>query len=217
MSSYDVVIFDCDGVILDSNAIKNNAFSKALEDEPQELIDKFIAYHKANGGISRYIKFQYFFDEIKKEPSIEKLHNALEKYASIVQHELISCNYIKGVESYIEHLNQNDIKCYVNSGSDEKELIEVFKKRGLINKFQMILGSPNTKQENIKRILNQLANKKVLYFGDAALDMKTAEYFGYDFIFIYEKSDWTKWREKIVSSSHKYYLNFDEYMKKGSK
>ena len=39
-------IFDCDGVILNSNEIKSNAFAQSLKDEPTDLVDAFIEYHK---------------------------------------------------------------------------------------------------------------------------------------------------------------------------
>jgi len=57
---YDYLIFDCDGVILDSNRLKSQAFADALLDEPPERIKAFVRYHKQHGGISRYEKFRYF-------------------------------------------------------------------------------------------------------------------------------------------------------------
>ena len=53
--NFDFFVFDCDGVILDSNLLKTIAFSKSLPEYP-EKVSKFIDYHKANGGISRYKK-----------------------------------------------------------------------------------------------------------------------------------------------------------------
>ena len=60
ISKYKSLIFDCDGVILNSNKIKSNAFRKVLKKFNQIAVDEFIKYHKDNGGISRYIKFEYF-------------------------------------------------------------------------------------------------------------------------------------------------------------
>ena len=66
-SQYKQVIFDCDGVILDSNDIKSNAFARSLVDEDKELVKQFITYHKKNGGVSRFKKFEYFFKNIKNQ------------------------------------------------------------------------------------------------------------------------------------------------------
>ena len=60
LTKYNSFVFDNDGVIMDSNAAKTDAFAKALEGEDQELIEEFLQYHKDFGGISRFEKFEYF-------------------------------------------------------------------------------------------------------------------------------------------------------------
>ena len=64
---YTHAFFDCDGVILNSNKVKSEAFALALEGESPELVRKFVQYHQKNGGISRFVKFEYFFKHIKKQ------------------------------------------------------------------------------------------------------------------------------------------------------
>ena len=53
IEKYKSVVFDNDGVIMDSNAAKTEAFALALEGEEEVLIEEFINYHKAFGGVSR--------------------------------------------------------------------------------------------------------------------------------------------------------------------
>ena len=60
MKRYKSLIFDCDGVILNSNKIKTEAFRKILKKYNQNAVYEFINYHKNNGGISRYIKIKEF-------------------------------------------------------------------------------------------------------------------------------------------------------------
>ena len=66
LEQFDYAIFDCDGVILDSNAIKTQAFREALPGEPEDLVEQLVSFHKATGGVSRYVKLEYFFKELKK-------------------------------------------------------------------------------------------------------------------------------------------------------
>ena len=77
LSQYQQIIFDFDGVILDSNQIKSNAFSNSLIDEDKELVKLFIAFHKKNGGISRFKKFDYFFNTIKNQKTYQKTSNVI--------------------------------------------------------------------------------------------------------------------------------------------
>ena len=47
LTSYDVYIFDCDGVILNSNELKSEAFRDALAGEPRDKVNDLVNYHKA--------------------------------------------------------------------------------------------------------------------------------------------------------------------------
>ena len=127
LSDYDYVVFDCDGVILDSNRLKTEAFVSALDDEPDQYVDKMIAYHKANGGISRYKKLRYYFEEINPRKDAEKkIEQAISRFAEIVYRGLMECNYIPGVLDFIEEVKKKELHIFVVSGSDEEELREVF-------------------------------------------------------------------------------------------
>ena len=64
MNQYKTFIFDCDGVILNSNDIKTKSFKNTLGEFNKFAVEEFISYHKNNGGISRYEKIKYFLKEI---------------------------------------------------------------------------------------------------------------------------------------------------------
>ena len=148
---YNSIIFDCDGVILQSNQLKTQAFRKALSNEPIELVKKFIDYHKQNGGISRYLKFKYFYNEIKNESySDQEINLAIDKYSKLVREELLLVEYVPGFLSVINFLNKHKIKCFVISGGDQLELNNIFKKRNIYKKFFRILGSPVSKKQHLK-------------------------------------------------------------------
>ena len=73
---YDNFIFDCDGVILDSNEVKTLAFMEVMNNESVLHRKEFIEYHIENTGISRYKKFKYYYTKIKK---INNYENELDK------------------------------------------------------------------------------------------------------------------------------------------
>ncbi|EAI6773129.1 HAD hydrolase-like protein, partial [Campylobacter coli] len=52
------IIFDFDGVILDSVELKTQAFAELFKEFPKNKVQELVKYHIQNGGISRYHKIQ---------------------------------------------------------------------------------------------------------------------------------------------------------------
>ncbi len=195
LKKYQVCIFDCDGVILDSNKIKTNAFKQALKYEQRVKIEHLFKYNKQNGGVSRYKKFEYFYKKISPyENYDERLELSLDRFATVVRKELLKANLIPGVVKFINSLNESNLSCFVNSGSDEKELIQIFSVKGISDLFKGIFGSPTTKVENTKKILDLMGDKKYLFFGDSKSDYLSAKEFDIDFIFVDGFSEWENYK-----------------------
>jgi len=200
---YDYIIFDCDGVILDSNRLKSRAYSNALLGEPTELVDAFVDYHKKNGGISRYEKFHYYFRDMKNSPNAEKeTHVALGRYSTIVKKYLLECDYVPGVLEFIHQANSLGISLFVVSGSDEKELIDIFRQRCILDLFERVYGSPVNKNDNTAKVLKRIGiQKKGIFFGDSKSDYDAASKYTLDFVFVSGISDWyegSKFSENII-------------------
>ena len=49
---YLTLVFDCDGVLLDSNKVKTDAFYKSALPYGENAANELVSYHKENGGIS---------------------------------------------------------------------------------------------------------------------------------------------------------------------
>ena len=102
LDNYKTIIFDCDGVVLNSNAIKTNAFYKLSKPFGDASAKTFIDFHKNNGGISRYKKFDYFvkniiYEQIDKKngEDIERLIKRLcDEYSEIVIESLLNSNQL---------------------------------------------------------------------------------------------------------------------------
>jgi beta-phosphoglucomutase-like phosphatase (HAD superfamily) len=58
------IIFDFDGVIVESVDIKTKAFAKLFESESQDVVEEIVSYHLQHTGVSRFEKFQYIFEQI---------------------------------------------------------------------------------------------------------------------------------------------------------
>ena len=58
------IIFDFDGVIVESNNIKTNAFEGLYKPFGNEIAKKVIEHHVTHGGISRFEKFKLYHKEL---------------------------------------------------------------------------------------------------------------------------------------------------------
>jgi phosphoglycolate phosphatase-like HAD superfamily hydrolase len=181
---YKNLIFDFDGVLAESNEVRFNGFRQLFAEFPQHQVDKLIVYVRANGGISRYEKIQYFFNEVLGESiAAERVQSLAEQFSGFVQQKVIDAKPVKGS---LEFLTQNvsSFNFALVSGSDQSELIKVCRARGINNFFKEILGSPVDKKENLAQLLKNLKWKasETVYVGDSRNDLEAARANFIDFI-----------------------------------
>ena len=197
LNDYKTIIFDCDGVVLNSNAIKTNAFYKLSKPFGDSSAKNLIDFHKNNGGISRYKKFDYFVKNIideqldkKNEEDIKRLIKRLcDEYSEIVFESLLNSEVALGLKDLRQKTKDSD--WIIVSGGDQKELRQVFEKKNISKFFNKgIFGSPKSKYEIIEKcLLNKLIDKRAIFIGDSRLDYKVANHFGMDFVFVSEWSE----------------------------
>lgn len=190
-----VVVFDCDGVIVDSNEIKTEGFARAVEGYGPEAVDAFVAYHRAHGGLSRYRKFEHFFRTVVGIARYEdEMDRALVAFEAAVVSAMLDCPLVPGVLDLLRELSGERVPCFVVSGSDQAELRGILARRGLDVFFRGIFGSPASKAERVGVVLRSLAmsGEGGILFGDALIDMETAVEFGMTPVFV---SGFTLWAE----------------------
>lgn len=194
LNQFDLIIFDFDGVIIDSNDIKTEAFKKSIKNESKENIENFIKYHKLNFNISRYKKFEHFYSKIKKINKKKlkfSMKNTLLKYSKINKELSLKSRVIYGLTNFLKKLRKLNIKLIVISSSDTDDIKFVLKKKNLSKYFSEVLGSPTSKKKHFKNIKNNLNNKiQVLSLGDSKNDYLISKSMAFDFIYIKSKSFW---------------------------
>ena len=197
---YDVIIFDCDGVILDSNNLKIKAMEAALlkSNFPKNKIKKSIKFFNDNFGMSRFYHVDYFVKSIE-ENLLSKEHlkeKILENYSLACVSLYKTSNFTEGFVEFVDSLNA---KLYVASGSEQEELRKVFKDKRIDSKFHNMLGSPASKSQNVSRILSENNNKKnIVLIGDAMSDFEAATKNNIDFIFY---SPYSNIKDKMIRLS----------------
>ncbi|KAF3982856.1 MAG: HAD family hydrolase [Methylococcales symbiont of Hymedesmia sp. n. MRB-2018] len=210
LSQYETLVFDCDGVVLNSNQVKTQAFFDVAKQYGLEAANKLVEYHMLHGGMSRYKKFEYFIQVVlNKNIEKEELDNLLQLFAQKVRKGLLTCGVAEGLDALRE---QTKGTCWlIVSGSDEKELREIFSLRNIAHLFDGgIFGSPDNKELILRReAANGNIKEKGLFLGDSQYDYQVAVQAEMDFLFISEWSEWVG-----VSSELESVQNLKELLKR---
>jgi phosphoglycolate phosphatase-like HAD superfamily hydrolase len=183
---YECVFWDFDGVLMDSNNVRTCAFRHSLENYPRSEVQELIIFHELNGGLSRYVKFDHFFNNILKvKPSKETLDECLRKFNDYcVSHLNDKKLLISETKEMVFRLSSLNIDQHITSGSDEEELNKLCNNLDIAKYFRTIKGSPVPKTENIKSVLMELGYdlKKCVMIGDSINDRDAAASNGISFI-----------------------------------
>lgn len=184
LNNYDAYIFDCDGVILDSNALKISAMKCTLLELKftEQETERCVRFFSDNFGKSRFYHIQHFVNEVldiaheKREDFNKKI---LSSYSSKCTELYLKSSLTPNFIEFIESLPGDK---YVASGSEQEELRNVFKLRGLDKYFREVFGSPTKKTILVKNIVEKNECKKILMIGDAVSDYEASEENGIDFV-----------------------------------
>ena len=182
------IIFDFDGVILDSLPIKDFGFQEIFKEFPKEQVDKLIDFHKRNGGWSRFVKIRYFYENIlKREISDDEVLRYAEKFSNVVVKELTNKKYL--ISETIKFLESNfgRYNLHVASGAEENELKYIAKELDVAKYFISINGSPTRKIVLVENILkkNRYSKNETILIGDSINDYEAShengiEFFGFN-------------------------------------
>jgi phosphoglycolate phosphatase-like HAD superfamily hydrolase len=206
---YSTLVFDCDGVVLNSNKVKTEAFYNTALPYGEEAANKLVAHHILNGGISRYKKFEWFIREFAPSEGAA-LGQLLSNYAQFVRDGLLSCDIVNGLHELREKTSHAN--WLIVSGGDQQELREVFTARNLIDLFDGgVFGSPDSKDTILERELaNQNIKKPAVFLGDSRYDHVAASHAGLDFIFLNYWTEFSDWKNYCQNNNLtiKHSLNF---------
>lgn len=192
ISEYKTIVFDCDGVILNSNKTKVQAYydvAKRMGGNDAQA-QAFVDYHIAKGSFPRNGKIQYYLKEIvQKTETPELMQQFLDTFDQILAESLMACELAEGLLDLKAYTK--DAKWMVLSGGDQTGLRQIFERRDLTQYFECgIFGGPDIKEDVLAR---EKANGNIqfpaLFVGDSKYDHQASTGAGLDFVFL---SDWTE-------------------------
>ena len=123
------LFFDFDGVIVDSNSTKTEAFMTLFSDYDEDIVAEIVAYHRLHGGISRVEKIQYAHKHLIQKPlTAEELSLWAARYSKLVVEKVISIDWIAGAKEFLDS-HQAALPIFVISGTPEDELKHIVEHR----------------------------------------------------------------------------------------
>lgn len=182
------ILFDFDGVIVDSARLKTEAYGKVYAAEDSAKVSRAMRHQQMHGGITRRATLalleREFFGRAGDLESVEKL---AQRYRDIVFDSVVACSFIAGAQTLLNRaLGRVDM--YLISGTPHEELIEILRARNLGRYFKRVYGAPTGKPDAFKRILESGRYKpeQTLAIGDSLTECEAAAGLGIPFLGIAE-------------------------------
>ena len=173
---YKNIIFDFDGVLAESHHIKTNAFYKLYEKYDKVIAEKVVEHHKANSGMSRYAKLPYYHKEfLNIELSEKEFNEVSNNFSDLVVKDVINSEEVPGASWFLKKYN-NSSNYWIVSATPTDEINVIISKRGMLDYFISVCGSPEKKSFIVKNIIykNKLNTNDTVFLGDAMSDYKAA-------------------------------------------
>jgi phosphoglycolate phosphatase-like HAD superfamily hydrolase len=177
-AAWQAIIFDFDGVVVESGEIKTQAFGDLYRSYGETVMTAVMQYHSLHGGMSRYHKFRHFQEHLLEKPPLtpDEERELDRRFSELVVEAVIASDAVLGATELIRK-EATRIPLFVASGTPEAELKTIVVRRGLASYFTAVCGSPTPKQKLIADILSNhtLLPERVLMIGDALIDYQSAQ------------------------------------------
>ena len=203
------IIFDFDGVIVDSVQVKTDAFAVLYKPYGPNIVKKVVEHHEANGGMSRFEKIRLYHESfLNKTISEGGIMNFAGQFSELVVKKVIEAPYVPGALEYIKSEYSNK-KLFISTGTPSDEIFRIVKAKNIGHYFVEILGSPDIKMEHLKFIMSkyELNADELIFFGDSSTDINAASAFNIPFILIKNSHNYNAFE----SYNGDYIKNFFDY------
>ncbi|MBA2112898.1 HAD family hydrolase [Bremerella alba] len=188
-STIRTIVFDFDGVLVASNAIKRDAYFRIFNDV-EISSNQINTCIRQNHDGNRYDVIGAVLDTLLAQnqvPDELKRTSRIEQYAQLYNRHCESavaeCSEVAGVSELFDQL-AGKIPLYINSATLEEPLQRIVHRRGWFDRFHGVFGSPTSKIENLEKV-RQAENclpDEIAFVGDGQRDWNAAIDFGCRFI-----------------------------------
>ena len=168
-----VAVFDFDGVIVDSNALKVRAFFTVFEDIPgaADVVDTVLAVgpHRTRDAV--------IADVLGRLPGVsrETCDQVVARYSGLVEEQIVSREF-PGARRVLMTLQSAGVRLYLNSMTPIVPLRRILKRLALDDVFVDVFGAEMGKTPALAEILTRerVMPQAMVVIGDGSIDRWSA-------------------------------------------
>lgn len=175
-SKIRAVVFDFDGVILESANVKTEAFCNLYADHGTEVVARVRAHHMENLGISRFKKFAWISQNIFGKALADDQSVELgRRFSELALAGVLAAPFVPGARDAL-HALAGKYQLAVASGTPQDELALIVERRELGHLFGEVHGTPAEKPAILRDFMARklLAHDEVVFVGDGMSDYEAA-------------------------------------------
>jgi len=175
LEDFDFIFWDFDGVLKESVEVKSDAFERLFSPFGKEVSKKVRVHHEANGGMSRFKKLPIYLEWADQVVTQHLIDEYLISFSYLTKQKVIESKWVPGAFEYLEHYSNKKIFFLVTS-TPQKEIEDIISSLQIIKYFRKVTGSPVSKIEAIKIILEEflIQSDRAVMIGDSTSDYEAA-------------------------------------------
>ena len=175
-----VIVFDFDGVLVDSVALKGSAFSKVLGIESPNIVQEIAQHHLANPSMGREHKLRTYMKTYRNHTKQGvSLSAALAEFSRIIVASLASQGMMEGSQKFLDTV-RNEYDLQICSSAPKVEIEEFLSNIGALEYFSKVSGFPAKKDKFLADCLK--TSERVIFIGDSITDLSAARNAKVEFI-----------------------------------
>ena len=202
-----IFIFDCDGVLIDSNDLKTKAFELVASSFFEKHVSMdLISYHMKNRGKSRWDKFNYIISKYQIKIPLNVLVDA---FSMFLEDKLYSCDVVPGAIEFVNKKVDTGHKAFVASAGEQEQVQKLLKLKGCKLDYDQIYGSPESKLNIVKMLKAKFNQTNFVFFGDSVHDAECSLSIGARFVFVSGYTDTSS--SEICSILGDKFINVEDF------
>lgn len=170
------ILFDFDGVLVESVQVKTKAFEQLYLPYGKEIAARVVAHHEANGGVSRFEKFRLYSGEWLGEAADDtQIESLARKFSDLVLEAVVAADWVPGADVFLKQYASN-YQAWIITGTPTEEIQIILNRRAISQHFIEAFGSPTKKPDWVAHIIQEygILPKETVFIGDALSDYEAA-------------------------------------------